>query len=211
MEHPAQISGSVTAALSQRAEIDVEEARLASLRQQGRLIHADGRPDLALSGRLESFTSEPRLGGVALEITLPFLDYGSRRNRVSQARSLNEAQAAQLDVVRTQVRQEVQHAVSRLQSAERLVRSFQEGLLDHARRLAEAERIRFQTGAGSPLTVLEAQRTYRSVLGDYYAALAAHAQARAELEWATGSGPAFPDDSRRPSGQAAPGARPEAR
>jgi hypothetical protein len=36
--------------------------------------------------------------------------------------------------------------------------------------------------------VLEAQRTYRSVLSDYYAAIAAHAQARAELEWALGVG-----------------------
>ncbi len=49
-----------------------------------------------------------------------------------------------------------------------------------------AERTRFQIGAGSPLAVLEAQRTYRSVLSDYYGALAAREQARAELEWAMG-------------------------
>jgi cobalt-zinc-cadmium efflux system outer membrane protein len=85
------------------------------------------------------------------------------------------------------VRLDVDSALTRLRAAERLVQQYLEGLLDQARRLAEAERTRFQTGTGSPLSVLETQRTYRSVLSDYYSALAAHEQAKAELEWALGN------------------------
>lgn len=201
---------SVEEALARRAEIAVEEARLEALRHQARLVRAEGRPDLALFGRLESFTRAPRVGGVGLGMTLPLLDYGSRRHRLRQSRHLAEAQAARVEVLRRQVRLDVEAALARLRTAEQLLHRYQEGLLDQARRLAEAERTRFQTGAGSPLAVLEAQRTYRSVLSDYYGALAAHEQALAELEWATGSGPQFPVEKSR---VLAPlrGARPEER
>jgi cobalt-zinc-cadmium efflux system outer membrane protein len=185
--HPEETPPSREVALARRAEVAAEQAELEALQQQSRLIRAEGRPDLSISGRLDSFTSSPRTGGVGLGITFPFLDYGSRRGRLRQTRQLAEAQAARVEATRNQVRLDLERALTRLRTAEQLVRQYQEGLVDQARRLAEAERTRFQTGAGSPLTVLEAQRTYRSVLSDYYGALAAHEQAKAELEWATGS------------------------
>jgi cobalt-zinc-cadmium efflux system outer membrane protein len=178
---------SVETALDRRAEVAAEQAQLDLLRQQARLVRTEGRPDLALTGRLESITERPRMGGVGVGITLPFLDYGSRRRRVRQIERLAEAQEARVEASRIQVRLDVAGAIVRLRAAERLARQYEEGLVDQARRLAEAERTRFQTGAGGPLTVLEAQRTYRSVLSDYYSALAAHEQAKAELEWALGS------------------------
>jgi cobalt-zinc-cadmium efflux system outer membrane protein len=178
--------GAASAASPQRPEVAVEQARLDALRQQDRLIRTEGRPDVTIAGRLESFTREPRVGGVGIGISLPLFDYGSRRHRLRQTRRLAEAQAARVEATWNKVRLEVEQATSRLRTAEQLVRQYQEGLLDQARRLAEAERTRFQTGAGSPLLVLEAQRTYRSVLSDYYGALAAREQAKAELAWARG-------------------------
>lgn len=163
---------STETALSQRAEVAAAQARLEVLQSQGRLIRAEGRPDLALSGRMESLTDHPRTGGIGLEITLPFLDYGSRRERLRQTERLADAQAARVESTRLEVQRDLATALIRLRAAEQLARRYQEGLLDQARRLAEAERTRFQTGAGSPLAVLEAQRTYRWVLSDYYGALA---------------------------------------
>lgn len=185
--HAAEATPSVETALARRAEVAAQQSQLEALQQQTRLIRAEGRPDLVVGGRLESFTSSPRTGGVGLGLTLPFLDYGSRRQRLRQTERLVEAQAARVEATRNQVRRDVANALTRLQVAEQLVRQYEEGLVEQARRLAEAERTRFQTGTGSPLTVLEAQRTYRSVLSDYYGALAAQAQAQAELEWAQGS------------------------
>jgi cobalt-zinc-cadmium efflux system outer membrane protein len=177
----------IEAAPGRRAEVAARQAELEALRQQSRLLRAESRPDLVLGGRLETFTRTPRLGGVNLGISLPLLDYGSRRERRRQTDQRAEAQAARVEAARSQVRLEVQNALTRLRTAERLVRQYDEGLVAQAQRLAEAERTRFQTGAGSPLAVLEAQRTYRSVLSDYYAALAAHEQAKADLEWALGT------------------------
>jgi outer membrane protein, heavy metal efflux system len=185
--HPVEAQPSTQVALARRAEVAAEQAGLEALQQQSRLIRTEGRPDLTLGARLDSFSSSPQTGGVGLGITFPFLDYGSRRSRLRQTRLLAEAQAVRVEATRNQVRLDLEQALTRLRTAEQLVRQYQEGLVDQARRLAEAERTRFQTGAGSPLSVLEAQRTYRSVLSDYYGALAAHETAKAELEWATGS------------------------
>src|SRR5262249_33206489 len=74
---PSESQPSVQTALSQRAEVAAQQAQLEALRQQSRLIRAEGRPDLVVGGRLESFTRSPRTGGVGVGITLPFLDYGS--------------------------------------------------------------------------------------------------------------------------------------
>lgn len=180
---------SVATAFAQRAEVSAAQAELERLKQQARLVQAEGRPDLALTGRMESFTDSPRVGGVGIGITLPFLDWGSRRNRLEQLKQQSTAQSALVASTRAQVRLDLEQALTRLRTAEELVTQYEQGLLDQARRLAEAERTRFQTGAGSPLTVLEAQRTYRSVASDYYGALSAHEQAKADLEWAMGSAP----------------------
>jgi outer membrane protein TolC len=174
-------------ALQRRAEVLGQEAQLDALRRRGDLIRAEGRPDLAISIRLESFTTQPRAGGIGLEITLPILDYGGRRERRRRAERVVEAQSARVEAARNDVRRDVEAASIRVRTTEQLARQYEEGLLGQARRLAESERTRFQTGAGSPLNVLEAQRTYRSVLGDYCGALAAHEEAKAVLEWALGS------------------------
>jgi cobalt-zinc-cadmium efflux system outer membrane protein len=185
----SRASDATNAALARRPEIAAQEAALEAARQQIRLTRAEGQPDLALTGRLESFTERPRAGGMGVAITLPLFDHGGRRSRIRQAERESLAQAARVEAARAVVRGQVVAAYERLGEASRLVRGYEEGLLDQARRLADAERTRFQTGAGSPLTVLEAQRTYRSVLSDYYGSLAAYAQAKAELEWALGEGP----------------------
>lgn len=184
---PADTLLTTEAVLDRRAEVAAEQGQLAALKEQARLIRTEGRPDLVLSGRLGSFTHTPRVGGVGLGVSLPLFDYGSRRRRLRQTAALADAQAARVEVTRAQVRLDVESAMTRLQTARELTLQYQQGLLEQAKRLAEAERVRFQTGAGSPLSVLEAQRTYRSVLSDYYGALAAQEQAKAELEWALGS------------------------
>ena len=73
-----------------------------------------------------------------------------------------------------------------------VVREYQGGLLDQARRLLEGSLRALQIGAAgaSILTALEAQRTYRAVLTDYTNALTEHAQAQAELERAIAAVPA---------------------
>lgn len=179
-------------ALTARAEIAVEQAGAEEFRQEARLAKAEGLPDLAPQFRATSITRGLSDYGVGIGVTIPFLDYGSRRNRIRQAEESARAQVDRTAAQRNQVRQEVRRAITRLRSSEAVLQSFQQGILDRSRRLLEAARIGLQEGQASVtvLSVLEAQRTYRSVQSEYINAQVAHAQARAELERATGAVPA---------------------
>lgn len=181
-------------ALANRAEIAGARFLQEGHRAEARLARAEGRPDLAPQFRaqnvIRSFT--PQDYGFSVVVTLPFLDWGSRRSRVRQAESAARAEEARIAAVENQVRQEVTQALARYRAAETVSKEFQTGLLEQAKRLLDGSTKAFQTGAGgaSVLTVLEAQRTYRSVQSDYINAQVNLAKAYAELERATGSVPA---------------------
>jgi len=61
--------------------------------------------------------------------------------------------------------------------------------------LADGAQKQLEAGVVSVLAVLEAQRTYRAVLSEYYTALADYAKAQAELEWALGADDKVTGDS----------------
>jgi outer membrane protein, heavy metal efflux system len=191
--------GALQQALAARAEIEVNEALRQQFLQEARLARAQGRPDLVPQFRVGSVTDGFEDAGIGLGVSLPLLDYGSRRDRVQQAEESARAQAARTAATRNQVRQEVQQAIARVRAAEATIQGYQQGVLDQARRLLEATRTGFQAGLYSIVQVLEAQRTYRAVLSEYTNALADYAQARAELERATGAVPAtlLPPAARR--------------
>lgn len=176
----------VTKGLTYRAEIAATEAGREVFRQEARLARAEGRPDLAPQFRAQSVTRGFD-SGFGLAITLPLFDWGSRRNRIRQAQEAGRAQEARIAAARNLVRQEVSQALARLRAAQTVVSDYRAGVLDQARRLVEASRTGFQAGATSVLSVLEAQRTYRSVQTDYLNALVNLALARVELERATGA------------------------
>ncbi len=182
----------VRQALAARAEITAQDARRQGFREEARLARAQGRPDLVPQFRTESVLRAPRQPGIGVGISLPLLDWGSRRNRIRQAEESARAQDARIVATQAQVRREVEQAVTRLRAAEEVVREYQGGVLDQARRLLEGSLRALQVGApgASILTALEAQRTYRGVLTDYTNALTEHAQAQAELERAVAAVPA---------------------
>jgi cobalt-zinc-cadmium efflux system outer membrane protein len=177
----------VQSALTARTEIDGAEAARESLLQEARLARAQGRPDLAPQLRGGNLTRNTATPGIGLGITLPFLDYGSRRNRIRQAEEGARAQASRGEATRAQVRQEVEAAFTRSQAAETVLASYRQGILEQARRLLDASRTGFESGLTSVVGLLEAQRTYRTVLTEYANALIDHALARVELERALGS------------------------
>jgi outer membrane protein TolC len=184
---PEESDTAVRQALAARAEIPAAEAARDAFHQEARLARAQGRPDLAPQFRAGSVTRGIADAGFGIGITLPLFDYGSRRHRVRQAEEAARAQEDRIAATRNQVRQEVEQALTRRRAAEAVIRDYQQGVLDQARRLLEASRTGFQAGATSVIALLEAQRTYRSVQTEYTNALAAYAQAQAELERATGT------------------------
>lgn len=174
-------------ALRARAEIVAEQSVREAVLQEARLARREGSPDLAPQFRIEKVLRGAENSGIGLGITLPLFDYGSRRHRARQAETAAKAQEARIAATQNQVRQEVEQALARVRAAEEIIKGYQQGILDQARRLLEASRVGLQAGVTTVVAVLEAQRTYRGVLTEYTNALADQAQARAELERATGT------------------------
>lgn len=189
---PVDREALLTQALAARAEIQAETATREQFRGEARLARAQGRPDLAPQLRAGQVTRGVSNAGVGLGINLPLFDYGSRRNRIRQAEQAALAQEARIEATQNQVRGEVAQALARLTAAEEVARNYQGGVLEQSRQLLTGSLRALQIGApgASLLTVLEAQRTYRSVVTEYTNALAQYAQARAELERATAAVPA---------------------
>jgi cobalt-zinc-cadmium efflux system outer membrane protein len=125
-----------------------------------------------------------------VSISLPFLDYGSRRNQIRQAEAAAKAEEQRLLATQNQIRQEVVQALARLSAAQAVVNEFRSGLLDESRKVLEASSKGFELGETTIVSLLEAQRTFRAVQTEYIDALTSHALARVALERAMGTVPA---------------------
>jgi cobalt-zinc-cadmium efflux system outer membrane protein len=182
-------------ALASRAEIEAEESMRERFLQEARLARAEGVPDLAPQFRIGSFTrglppaDSGDGAGIGVTITLPLFDYGSRRERVHQAETSAAAQEARIAAVRNDVRGDVIQSLARRRAAETIVRAYEGGVLDQARRLLEGSRIGFREGRTSVVALFEAQRSFRAIQTEYVDALVDAAVAHAELERAVGTVP----------------------
>ena len=180
----------VAQALQFRAELQWVQARKEKIQREASLAKATGLPDIAPQYRAESLTGEPRTGGFGVSISLPFLDYGSRRNQIRQAEAAAKAEEQRLLATQNQIRQEVVQALARLSAAQAVVNEFRSGLLDESRKVLEASSKGFELGETTIVSLLEAQRTFRAVQTEYIDALTSHALARVALERAMGTVPA---------------------
>lgn len=193
---PPEKSALLRQALASRAEITGVEAARDTLQQEARLARAEGRPDIAPQIRFGSLVRGVPGGasgngfGIGLAISLTVFDYGSRRERIHQAEEAARAQTDRIAATQNQVRQEVSQAVARLCAAQSVAKSYQEGVLERAKRLLDAVQTGFQEGQTDIVAVVEARRTYAAVQNEYLNALADAAIAQAELERAVGSVPA---------------------
>lgn len=185
----AQTDGAEKQAFASRAEIQIAEANREVFLQQARQARAEGLPDLIPQYRADSLTHRGGSSGIGLGISLPLFDLGQRRSQIRQSEQAAQAQEAAIAAEQDQVRQEVAQARARLATANAIVQSYEQGVLDQARTLRDASRHGFQEGQTSIVALLEAQRTYRSVQAEYINAQVDAAIAGAELQRATGAVP----------------------
>ena len=182
--------GALLQALASRAEITAAQEDESMLQQQLRLARAQSRPDLIPQFRAQKVIGGLQEYGIGVAISLPIVDYGSLRNHIRQIEEAAQAQAERIAVVRAQVREDVTRALSSLNTAREVVRSYQHGILAQSGALLHADQVGFQAGRADIVQTLAAQRTYRLVQSDYMHALATEALAQAELDHAVGAFPA---------------------
>lgn len=187
-------AGLIASALGNRPEIASASARLSAAQTQIKAANLKLVPDIAIQARKESFNQDSD-EGVAIAVNLPVLDWGSVRSEKRQARFSAQSREKQLEAARNSVLLEVELASQRLCTAAKVVQEFEGGILTKSEELAKMARTGYEKGASSYLELLEAQRTLRSVRSDYYSALAEHAKAIAQLEWAVGCPVSLSDDT----------------
>ena len=173
-----------SSAEANRPELAEAQASLCARQVEVTAVEVRRRPDIALQARQETFGGD---AGVAIGITLPLLDWGSARADREKAEDKAIAQSRRVESVRNAVNLEVDSALREASRTEALIGEYQQGVVSQAEQLARMAQKGFEAGATSYLEVLEAQRTLKAVRTEYYAALADHLKAIAQLEWATGT------------------------
>ncbi len=181
------------AAATSRPEILMAVAEHAAAVQEARAARAESIPDIAVqfrAGRIQGGITET---GFGVGITLPFLDWGARAHRARQTVAAARARQEEVRWVRARVEDELYEAETLARVAAATVARFRGGILSSADRLLQAAKVGFAEGKADILTVLEAQRTYRSVQTDYIHALSACADASAAVLRARGTMPPDPN------------------
>lgn len=173
-----------TAAQGRRPELAEAQAMLALQKAEVKGVEVQRRPDLAFQVRRETFGGA---GGAAIGITVPLIDWGSIRQTRRKAEAQVDAQEKRLAAVANAVALDVDSAVRQVVLTETLNRDYEQGVLSQAEQLADMAQKGYKSGANSYLEVLEAQRTLRNIRTEYYAVLADHLKALAQLEWAVGT------------------------
>lgn len=171
-------------AVVRRPEVLSMSAQAGASRGRIAVARAKQIPDIALEARKETFGGGE--SGVALAVTLPFLDWGSVRSEKRSAEIENASKCKQLEAVKNSVVLDVEQSIAEMETAGRVVREYESGILDKSTQLAAMAQKGYEKGATGYLDVLEAQRTLRAVRTEYLSALADHAKAVAQLEWAAG-------------------------
>ncbi|MCE5315317.1 MAG: TolC family protein [Armatimonadota bacterium] len=175
----------VALAISKRPEIAAAESQFNAAKSRISAARALRIPDLAIQARKESFDAGSD-GGLALAITLPLIDWGSAKSGKQSALTAARSREKQLETVRVGVITDVQQAINQVETTSQIVREYQSGILEKSEQLAQMAKKGYEKGASSYLELLEAQRTLRSTRSSYYTALAEHAKALVQLEWAIG-------------------------
>jgi cobalt-zinc-cadmium efflux system outer membrane protein len=172
-------------AVAQRPEVASAQSQLFAARGEISAARLRTVPDVALEARRETFTPDSE-SGVALAINLPVLDWGSAKAARRSAAATAQSREKQLEAAKNGVLLDVEQAAQRVDATARIVREYQGGILEKSERLAAMAKKGYEKGASNYLELLEAQRTLRSTKTAYYSALAEHAKALAQLEWAVG-------------------------
>ncbi|MBN1939224.1 MAG: TolC family protein [Candidatus Aminicenantes bacterium] len=158
-------------------------ARLEQSRSRVRFVLGRRFPDLVLRGFSESGLDGVNRG-VALSLAVPLWNFKSKE--AAEASLLAQAEEKELGAIRLDLDREIRAAVRRIRLAEDTLSVFDSALLREVEESLQIAEVSYREGELSLLDFLDSQRTYNSILGDYYQALYDWNAAMAALEKAAG-------------------------
>ena len=173
-------------AMLQRPDLQGDKLRAEQADKQLELARRLKYPDVTVTAGYARDPSNNALnsGFVGVSVPLPlFYQYQGESDKA--AVNLNQSRLA-AEQTELGIRDDVISALAVWNSAEKIVQRFHDGLLDDALAVRNSSELSYSKGAASVLDFIEAQRSYKNIMRDYYAAEIARANAYYDLEKALG-------------------------
>jgi outer membrane protein, heavy metal efflux system len=158
-------------AIQQRPDLQGDKLRNAQAEKLLELARRLKYPDVTVNAGYAHDPSNNNLNSffVGLSVPVPlFYQYQGEADKA--AVSLNQSKVA-VEQTELSIRNDVVSAMATWRSADKIVQRFHEGLLDDARAVRESSELAYSKGATSVLDFIEAQRSYKAVMRDYYEAM----------------------------------------
>ncbi len=176
----------INKALQQRPDLEGDKLRADQADKQLELARRLKDPDVTINAGYSRDPSNNALnsGFVGVSLPLPlFYQYQGEADKAAVNLNQNRLAAEQTEL---NIRNDVVTALAIWTSTNKIVQRFKEGLLDDALTVRNSSELSYSKGAASVLDFIEAQRTYKNIMRDYYAAEIARANAYYDLEKALG-------------------------
>ncbi len=180
----------IAKALQQRPDLQADQLRAAQADKELELAHRLKYPDVTVTAGYARDPSNNALnsGFVGVSVPLPlFYQYKGEADKAAVNFSQSRLAAEQTELG---IRTDVASALATWHSTDRIVRRFEDGLLNDAVVVRNSAELAYSRGATSVLDFIEAQRSYKNVMRDYYSALIARTNAYYDLAKAVGVEPA---------------------
>jgi cobalt-zinc-cadmium efflux system outer membrane protein len=173
-------------ALQQRPDLQGDKLRAEQADRELELARRLKYPDVTVTAGYARDPSNNALnsGFVGVSVPLPlFYQYQGEADKASVNLSQSRLTAEQTELG---IRNDVVSALAAWNSANKIVHRFRDGLLDDALAVRNSSELAYSRGATSVLDFIEAQRSYKNVMRDYYGAEINRANAYYDLEKSLG-------------------------
>ena len=158
-------------ALQQRPDLQADKQRADQADRELELARRLKYPDVTVTAGYARDPSNNALntGFVGVSVPLPlFYQYKGESDKAAVNFNQSRLAAEQTEL---SIRKDVVSALATWNSANKIVERFKGGLLDDALVVRDSSELAYSKGATSVLDFIEAQRSYKNVMRDYYAAM----------------------------------------
>ncbi len=158
-------------AMNLRPDLQADKHRLAQAEKELELARRLKYPDVTVNAGYAHDPSNNNLNSFFVGLNLPvplFYQYQGESDKA--AVNLNQNRLA-VEQTQLGIRNDVLSTLAAWQSADKIVQRFQSGLLDDALSVRNSSELAYSKGATGVLDFIEAQRSYKNVMRDYFEAM----------------------------------------
>ena len=174
--------------LEHRPELKAMEYSIKRAESSLALARLEYMPDFTTRIEARQFDGEGgiREYDVFLGVNVPIWFWTKQKYQVKEAKDNLEEAKALYQTMKNNVLFEVQDALVRVESTQRLSKLYTTGVLPQAQQALESSQIGYQTGKVDFLSLLDSVRTFKDFQLEYYESIVKFEMAFAELEKAVG-------------------------